>query len=410
MDSSGTFMADEMPVWKPPEFHLGAQPPTMSTFHPPEHSDTDAFTNFFRNAKWSPDGNCILATLENRSVQLVTSPNGVISSDTSHTFTQAAPIVDAIWYPGACLTFPATFCIVISVRDCPVKLIDAADGRLRASYRIVDHRERHVAPQCLAFDPSATRLYCGFQDAIEVFDFNSPGKEGLRLQTSPSKKSKEGMKGIVSSISFSPDQASGLYAASSLNGCISICSGTHDAEIVDMLGGVKGPITQVQFHPARSHILYAAARRQDIIQSWDLRHTAVPVEEFHRSGRGTNQKIKFDIDYGGKWLASGDESGNVSFFDVSSSGAPDCVKSYRAHEDTIGSISFHPSRPLLLSASGGRHFDSPQSSSDESDTSSDGSQYPRTRTKRMPTFRESTLKVWSFEANGFTDTHDPRPS
>jgi hypothetical protein len=38
------------------------------------------------------------------------------------------------------------------------------------------------------------RLYCGFEDAIEEFDVSSPG-EGTRLSTTPSKKTKEGLKG-----------------------------------------------------------------------------------------------------------------------------------------------------------------------------------------------------------------------
>ena len=37
-------------------------------------------------------------------------------------------------------------------------------------------------------------LYCGYEDAIEVFDFQRPG-EGRKLATTPSKKSRDGMKG-----------------------------------------------------------------------------------------------------------------------------------------------------------------------------------------------------------------------
>ena len=88
---------------------------------------------------------------------------------------QAAPIVDFAWYPTATYRDPASFCFVASVRECPVKLIDASDGRvsntnctlrtissnnfmqLRASYKIVDHRERQVAPHSLAFNPSASK-------------------------------------------------------------------------------------------------------------------------------------------------------------------------------------------------------------------------------------------------------------
>lgn len=42
--------------------------------------------------------------------------------------------------------------------------------------------------------PTYTRLYCGFEDAIEIFDVQRPG-EGERLSTTPSKKSKDGLKG-----------------------------------------------------------------------------------------------------------------------------------------------------------------------------------------------------------------------
>jgi hypothetical protein len=38
------------------------------------------------------------------------------------------------------------------------------------------------------------RLYCGFEGAIEVFDLDYPG-EGTRLLTTPSKKSRDGLKG-----------------------------------------------------------------------------------------------------------------------------------------------------------------------------------------------------------------------
>lgn len=39
------------------------------------------------------------------------------------------------------------------------------------------------------------RLYCGIEDAIEVFDLSRPG-EGTRIPTTPSKKTKDGLKGM----------------------------------------------------------------------------------------------------------------------------------------------------------------------------------------------------------------------
>jgi len=43
------------------------------------------------------------------------------------------------------------------------------------------------------------RLYCGFDDAIEIFDIQQPG-EGERLPTTPSKKSKDGLKGKIAGL------------------------------------------------------------------------------------------------------------------------------------------------------------------------------------------------------------------
>jgi hypothetical protein len=88
----------------------------------------------------------------------------------------------------------------------------------------VDHRERFNARLCQPHRPKVrfhhsiylrqptppsanscssipSRLYCGFEDAIEVFDLWRPG-EGTRLPTTPGKKSKDGLKGIISALAF----------------------------------------------------------------------------------------------------------------------------------------------------------------------------------------------------------------
>jgi hypothetical protein len=46
------------------------------------------------------------------------------------TFHEPSPILDFAWYPGATPKDPASFCFVASVRECPVKLLDASDGRV----------------------------------------------------------------------------------------------------------------------------------------------------------------------------------------------------------------------------------------------------------------------------------------
>lgn len=38
-------------------------------------------------------------------------------------------------------------------------------------------------------------LYCGFENAIEVFDVGRPGEEGFRMHTTPTRSSRQGQKG-----------------------------------------------------------------------------------------------------------------------------------------------------------------------------------------------------------------------
>ncbi|KAK7684384.1 hypothetical protein QCA50_012331 [Cerrena zonata] len=349
-------------------------------------------------------------------------------------FPQAAPVLDFAWYPAATPNDPASYCFVTSVRECPVKLLDASDGRLRASYRIVDHRERHIAPHALSFNPLANRLYCGFEDAIEVFDLHAPG-EGTRLHTTPTKKSKDGLKGIISTLAFSSDLSSGLFAAGSLNPSpptssnIALFTESAGETPVMFVGdqqedrfGIRSSCTQVIFNPFRPYLLYASFRRHDIIYCWDLRgDVSTAVQTFDRNTRArrpditeTNQKIRFDIDLGGRYLAVGDQCGDISMFNLTSTGddtvlpyRPEGTKpllQYHAHDDTVGSVAFHPSRALLLSVSGSRHFDTPRMSDSDSDDGVTEDEahigVKRWTLEGKPGTRDNSLKLWDFERKG----------
>ena len=47
---------------------------------------------------------------------------------------QAAPILDFIWYPRATPCDASSFCFVTSVRESPVRLLDASDGRVSSFF------------------------------------------------------------------------------------------------------------------------------------------------------------------------------------------------------------------------------------------------------------------------------------
>ncbi|KIJ59608.1 hypothetical protein HYDPIDRAFT_43937 [Hydnomerulius pinastri MD-312] len=391
------------------------------------------------------------------------------------TLFQPAAIVDFAWYPGASRHNLPSYCFVASVRECPVKLLDARDGRLRASYRIVDHRERQIAPHSLAFNLAADKcvfyitkflrapsapphqrynlgLYCGFEDAIEIFGIQRPG-EGDRLHTTPSKKSKDGLKGIISTIAFSPSPD--YYAAGSLTPA----SATSDnialfnelsREPVLSIGGVadleSGGVVQLMFSPTQPHMLYASFRRSEKVWAWDLRGDAsVPL--FCLSSEGdsekqarnlTNQKMRFDVDSGGRWLGVGDQLGRISIYGLENGDEGDLqwlggdireirpTLEYEAHNDTIGAVVLHPLQPLLLSVSGSRHFDDDddgdegtpssdgsQSNSDESDSDDEASDsgrakvvVRRSRYRPLPSVRDASVKIWDFGKSGESGTRD----
>ncbi|KAF8878226.1 WD40-repeat-containing domain protein [Infundibulicybe gibba] len=423
-------------MWWAPTYSINdSEEPRMTACIKPR-PDPDFAENFVRVAKWCPDGSVLLAQCENRQFQFFPSPNHQGSlppgspprvrdhEASTKVFQQPSPILDFIWYPTATASNPATFCYVASVRECPVKLLDASDGRLRASYKIVDHRERQVAPHSLAFNLSGERLYCGFEDAIEVFDVAQPG-EGTRLATTPSKKSKDGLKGIISAISFSPAQGSQYYAAGSLipsTANIALydeARGANPVMFVD--GGPRAGVTQLHFNPLKPHILYAASRRQSTIYSWDIRSNVdAPINIYDcrgssKVGDTSNQKMRFDVDITGRWLASGNQSGRISIFDLqhepslTSDDTPENTTtilptlSYEAHGDSVGSVGFNPHSPLLFSASGSRHFH-PESDNQSDDSSSSdeevidltkesGAQY---RVRSQPIPLDASIKFWDF--------------
>jgi hypothetical protein len=104
------------------------------------------------NVSRSPDGSVILAQCEDRTFQSFNWSVFLLGIDfrlktcsfsdnqgdslpsqlnRGKTFVQASPILDFIWFPTASPYDPASFCFVASVRECPVRLFDASDGRVR---------------------------------------------------------------------------------------------------------------------------------------------------------------------------------------------------------------------------------------------------------------------------------------
>lgn len=113
----------------------------------------------------------------------------------------------------------------------------------------------------------------------------------------------------MSALAFSPHQA-GTYAAGTFSGSVCLYDEDSSGVLAHLEGVEGGGVTQLAFHPLNPDILFVASRRSSAIQVFDLRDTTAPVASLERPA-STNQRLAFDVDPWGRWIASGDE---VSYF------------------------------------------------------------------------------------------------
>ena len=96
-------------------------------------------------------------------------------------------------------------------------LWDAVSGTLRASYVGFNHLDEVDAANSVVFEPSGRFIYAGYERAVRVFDVTRPGRAVETRPTAATRKSRDGQRGLLSCLAFSPD-GSGLYAAGSFAG------------------------------------------------------------------------------------------------------------------------------------------------------------------------------------------------
>lgn len=265
----------------------------------------------------------------------------------------AEPIYDFQFYPFFSFSDPNSAVYLTSSRDHPVHLRDAYTGSVRCSYQTYDHLDQVVGPYSVCFTPDGGRIYCGLENSVQVFDTARPGNQGQTIYTTPTRKSKEGQKGIISTIAFCPD-GSGLWAAGSYSRTIGLyderqegvlfllADGNVDIDRVrfaERPGRTKptryregmGGVTQISFSPDGLY-LFSASRKDNLMLCWDIRNSDEVLCAFDRGPSDTNQRMLFDVDVGGKWLVAGDTEGYVSAFQLGvGEGDTGTHKSWKLH-------------------------------------------------------------------------------
>lgn len=307
---------------------------------------------YYKSCIWSPDGSCLLSNSSTESLDLCFFDDSWLYSSTSsdlkisRTWKLSASCYDYCFYPFMNSQDHASCCFLTAIKDSPVQLWDVITGKLRASYIAPDHVEIIRAPNAISFNLDGSKIFCGYTNRINVFATAIPGSSSDKISTTTCRKSKDGLKGIISCISFNPDY-SGILAVGTFSGEIGIYD-ERDYSLLD-LKYVKSGVSQIEFSKD-GKLMITASRKSDEILVWDLRNTGQVLFSLPRNGF-TNQRLKFSINSSGTCLGTGDTSGLFTCFNLDTG---EKVFSEQLYDDVCSSVAYHPFLQFLASSSGQR--------------------------------------------------------
>jgi WD40 repeat protein len=252
---------------------------------------------------------------------------------------------------------------------------------LRASYPIIDHRERFIAPHSMIISHDGSTLICGCDQSIVKFDIDNPGEPLSTLYTLPTKKTKGPgyQRGIISALALDLDTQ--ILAAGSFSGSLGLYSDGGEGDLITLLDISQSTgVTQVEWAP-NGRQLYVASRKSDVIEIWDVRSTSRALGELVGRNATTNQRLHFDISKDGSWLVAGSVEGQVNCWSLDFTLEPDSKAQSSIEcgsKQAVGSSVLHPSYPILATCSGSRV-----------DNEDDG--------ERIPTQQSLEINIWSFD-------------
>uniref|UniRef100_A0ACD6A4T6 Uncharacterized protein n=1 Tax=Avena sativa TaxID=4498 RepID=A0ACD6A4T6_AVESA len=372
-----------------PQLRFDIPPRRLYHFADQFRSPSSSAGNFLKGVKWSPDGSSFLTSSDDNSLRMFYLPEDAYSAALEQTaeaavggedsygpslqVSEGEPVYDFCWYPYMSVSDPATCVFASTSRDHPIHLWDATTGELRCTYRAYDAMDEITAALSISFNSTGSKLFAGYNKAIRVFDVHRPGRDFEQYSLL---KGGEGPTGIVSSISFSPQN--GMLAVGSYSQTTAVYAESN-MEPLYVLHGQLGGVTQVLFSKDGNY-LYTGGRKDPYILCWDIRNTVDIVYKLYRSCDTTNQRVQFDIEPYGKHLATGGQDGMVHIYDLQGG---QWVTGFQAAADTVNGFSFHPYLPLATTSSGHRRFGMEDEFEEESSLSGD----------------ENCCSVWKFSCS-----------
>ncbi|XP_073510578.1 telomerase Cajal body protein 1 [Phyllobates terribilis] len=344
--------------------------------------------NFLKGCKWAPDGSCLLTNSDDNILRIYNLPPELYSAEWDLLpemgpvlrMSEGDTIYDYCWFPLMNSCDPASCFVASSSRDNPIHVWDAFTGDLRASYRAYNHLDELTTAHSLCFSPDGSRLFCGFDKMVRVFDTSRPGRD---CECRPTFQKKLGQPGIISCVAFSPAQD--IYACGSYSRCLGLYSYQEGVPLA-VLHGPAGGVTHLLFS-ADGRCVFSGGRKDPEILCWDVRHPGQVLTSLRRNVT-TNQRMYFDMESSGRYLISGDTQGVVSVWDMISppeDGVLLPVLQFQAQKDCVNGISLHPSLPILATTSGQRRFPESEDSGDESQQEA---------TAKGSGAGENTLQLW----------------
>ena len=107
----------------------------------------------------------------------------------------------------------------LSAARAQVHLWDAFTGACRGAYVGRDHLDELAVAYSVAFSPSGSRLFCGGDRSVRVFDTARCGVDCAVRPTAPTRRSSSGVKGLIGAVVCADDH---VYAVGSYAGAVAV--------------------------------------------------------------------------------------------------------------------------------------------------------------------------------------------